>query len=134
MSGDERFENGQNFFLLAAGQLGRGLEKLAHPSARGHDALGSGLAQQLLDSDAQSFGNGHEQIGAWQLSRAFPITDIGMVLADLAGEFAQGESGAFAQFTETGCSFSHVQIIKDGRKNGLHVGSILPTIGQCNPS
>ena len=30
VGGDERLQHGQNFFLLAARQLGRGLEKLAY--------------------------------------------------------------------------------------------------------
>lgn len=131
---DKGLEDSQHFFLLAAGKLGCGLEKLAHPPARRKHALGPGFAEEFLDGDAEGFGNGHEDIGARDFSRSLPISDVGMILADLAGEFAQSQSSAFAQFTESGCSFCHIDIIEDGRKNGLHVGSILPTVGQCNRS
>lgn len=85
---DEGFEDGQNFFLLAAGQLGSGLEKLAHPAAWRKHALGPGFTQQFLDGDAEGFGDGHENIRTRDLPGSLPIADVGMVLADLAGQFA----------------------------------------------
>ena len=55
---DERLQNVQNLFLLAAGHLGNGFKKLTGTPPRGNHALGPWLAQQFLDRDAQRKGSG----------------------------------------------------------------------------
>lgn len=97
---DEGLENRDNLFLLAARELGRLIEELAHAACGGKHPFGFVFPEKLLDSDAQSGGHGDQQIRAWEISRALPIPDIGMILIELARQLADGQSGRLAQLFE----------------------------------
>ncbi len=59
---DERFENRENFFLLAARQFGSGFKKLAHLAPRRKHPFGARFTQEFLDRDAERFGDREKNI------------------------------------------------------------------------
>jgi hypothetical protein len=132
--GDECFDHIRDLLLLSPWQTGNGLKNLSDLALGGTHELGFSFAKQLLHGDAEGSGHRHENIGARQVAAGLPIPDVGMILTDAAGEFTQREPGGLAELLQTDAlSFcSHEISIKRVWKKPLHVGSILPIIGQCN--
>jgi hypothetical protein len=130
---EEGFDDLDDFVLLAAREFLDLFENGADFAAGGGGALGLGLTKNLLGGDAEGLGDGDNQIGAGQVAGAFPITEIGGLFADLAGELAQGEARSFTKGTKEGTGgFGHGRSIRAKSKMGLHVCSQLHTHVQCN--
>ena len=102
MLGDEEFDEVGQLLLLAAWQAGSFLEDLAQFATRCRDALGTGLAQEFLDRDTQGLGHGDEHVGTGEVPALLPIADVGLVLADLAGQLALGQSSGLPEGFEVG--------------------------------
>lgn len=132
VKGKKTFGHLDDLLLLAARQAGHGLENLAEPAACGLRPLGLGLAEQFLNGDAENFGNRHQNIGTRDGARALPKADVGVVLIDLAGQFADGKTGVDTELTELGNTFCHVVSIRRQWEKCLHVDNILSIRGQCN--
>lgn len=128
---DQRLDDLDDFFLLAAWQLGDFGERLPQPAAGRGRATRFAFAQKFLDGDAQSFGDWSQHVGTRNLPAAFPIADVRVRLADLLGQFAHGQSGGFPQLPQVGFG-CHEPSIGRERKNSLHVDNILSINGQCN--
>ena len=97
MLGQEGLDDLDDLVLLAAGQPSHFLEDLAEPAARNAVAPGAGLAQEFLDRDAQGLGHGDEHVGTGEVPALLPIADVGLVLADLAGQLALGQASGFPE-------------------------------------
>jgi hypothetical protein len=102
VEGHEGFEDGDHLVLLAARELRGFLEELAHFAAWGDRFAGAREAEDFLDGDAEGFGDRQQKLHFADFAGAFPIEDVGMAGADLAGEFAHGQAGLFAQAGEVG--------------------------------
>jgi len=74
---------------------------LAELAARSAVAPGAGLAQEFLDRHAQGGGHGDEHVGTGKVPALFPVADVGLVLADLAGQLALGQTSGFPEGTES---------------------------------
>jgi hypothetical protein len=98
---DEDFDKLGQLLLLAAWQPQRFLKRLAELSTRSDDTLGPGFAQQLMHGDTERFGHRHQHVGTRQIAALFPVTNVRLVLADLAGQFPLRKAGGFAQSFET---------------------------------
>lgn len=125
MLGHENTDELGQLFLLTPRQaqgLLKGRSKLA---AWGGHAAAAWFAKNILHGNAESSGNGHEQIGARDATGALPKTHIGGVLSDDSGQLSLREAGALAQFAEPGDNFSHARIIRGRLKKGLATRSIL---------
>ncbi len=120
-----------NFFLLAARELGDFGERLPQPAAGRRRATRFGFAQEFLDGDAQSFCHWSQHVGTRNLPAAFPIADVRVRLADLLSQFTHGQSGDFPQLPQVGLG-CHEPSIGREQKISLHVDNILSINGQCN--
>ena len=129
--GDERVDDFEDVFLLAARQLGDGGKGLAGLAADGGIAARRGLPEHFVDGHAERAGDRQKQIGAGRLSAGLPIADVGGMFAELAGEFAQREAGGFAEAAQWREGFWHGRKIHRGRRKGLHVSNVSDTTGQC---
>ena len=101
MLGDEDFDELGQLRLLPSRQTQCFLKHLAELSARSNDAPGSVFAQQLMHGDAKRLGHRHQHIRTRQVTALFPITNVGLVLADLPGQFPLRETGGFPEGFET---------------------------------
>ena len=119
---DERLENRDNLFLLAARESRRLIEELAHAARRRKHAFGFVFSEQLLDGNAQCRSHGNQQIRARQISRALPIPDIGMILIQLPGQLSNREPGGLAQLFEVMTAGCHEGIVRRLEKKCLHNG------------
>ncbi len=132
MLGDEGFEDGEDFFLLTARELARGVEELPEPAARSEDAARTLFAQELFDAHAQGVGHRQEDVRARGRASALPKADVGRLFADLAGEFAQGNAASLPEGAQAGSflHFGHEERIAVRVRKGLHVRIILRITAQ----
>ena len=131
--GDEGLDDLDDAVLLATGEALDLLEGVAKLAPGGSGAAGLFLAEDLLNGDAEGLGDGNDQVGAGQVAGAFPVAEVGRLLADLAGEFAQGEARGFAQGSQTGTGgLRHGRSIRAEREKSLHLCNLLHSHVQCN--
>ena len=118
--GDVGFGHVDNLLLLTAGKPRGGLKNLSKLAARRGALPRTRQAENLLDGDAEGCGQRRNKLGLGDTSGAFPRRNVGVVSADLLGQLAHGQPGAFAQFAERGWMgiFRHGVILHhDGQKN-----------------
>ena len=76
-----------DLLLLAARELGHGLEYLAHLASRSRGTPCLGFAEELLDGDAKGLCHRDQDVGAREVPAGLPIVDVRWLLPDLPGEF-----------------------------------------------
>jgi hypothetical protein len=134
LTGDEGLDDIDNLVLLAARQTADGLDDAAEPSARREPLLGSGLAEQFLNGDAEGLGHRGQDIGARRFTRVLPILDIGLAVAYLAGQLTLRKPGGLTEGAESRRTICHEANVRGEMENGLHVTSLLVIHEQCKSS
>lgn len=98
---DKGFHHFDDLFLLAARKPRDRFKRAARAAARRGAAPGLGNAEKFLDGNTEGLSHRRKYVRARRVAAGLPITDIGMILANLPGEFAHGKPRRFAQRLES---------------------------------
>ena len=95
------FDNINDPLLLATGQIGSRLEKLAQLACRPAGALLGRLApDEVIGTDAEKIGQNHQLLGSDRRWLPFPKRISAVSDAELFGNLGLGKARAFAQLME----------------------------------
>ncbi len=119
---DERLEDGEDFFLLTARQLGRGFKNPPHFARRSRAAFfARGVAQEFIGADAENAGQRGQLVGAQRHGFPFPKGISPGRDVQLVGDLGLGQAGGFAQFMQ---ALSESRARTFGWSAGLHGVSV----------
>ena len=135
----EGFQQGDDLVLLVARQLGGGIENLTELSAGVGDAALLRFAKHFLDGHAENPGHGQQELGFGDAAVLLSCKDIGMAGAELAGQFAHGQTGLFTQHSQVDGMLSgivHGRKVNHCNKKSYHSRKVnfeLTPISTMNP-
>ncbi len=101
---DEGEDDLDDLLLLSAWEFSNGFEgalDLAERTwgggERGRDRSRGGLAEDVLDTNAEGLGHLGEDVGARRFVGVLPEGDVGLDLANEVSEFGLGKAGGFTE-------------------------------------
>jgi len=95
--GDHGIDDADQGFLIIAGEVLHDAEALQKPVVVKRSGFGGVAGQQVVDRDAEEFGEEHQLVGRRRMESHLVFVELGGMHAELGGDFLLGEFLLFPQ-------------------------------------